>query len=287
MPTKPIDVQHMRRCIALARRGAGKTSPNPMVGCVITDRRGRVIAEGYHRRLGGLHAEAEALKRIGGRAVGGTMYVNLEPCFHTSKRRTSPCAPRVLASGIRRLVIGIGDPVRSHAGGGAWLSRQGIEVVRGVLRNDCKELNRAFLTWAKQKRPYWIAKVAMTLDGKTATRTGASQWITGVLARRDAHVVRSHVDAIVVGSWNSKSRRSKAHCSRYPRGRGSDSDRCRQPPTHTTIGKDTSDPQPLICTHDYCNNNGGTHKHVSAVSNRLARRCGVLLARAKTTQGLT
>ncbi len=191
----------MARCLELARRGAGRTSPNPMVGCVIVDRRGQVVAEGYHRRLGGLHAEAEALRRADpARTRGATMYVNLEPCKHRKNRRTTPCAPKVLEAGIARLVVGMNDPIRSHGGGAAWLARRGIEVTRNVLRAECVELNRGFVTWARAGRPWFTLKAAITLDGRVATRTGESQWITGAAARRDGHRLRAVSDAILVGS---------------------------------------------------------------------------------------
>lgn len=196
---RALDERHMTRCLDLARKAEGRTAPNPMVGCVIVDPRGRVIAEGYHRQAGAPHAEAEALARLGGRAPGCTLYCNLEPCNHRAKRRTVPCAPAVADAGIARLVIGMGDPIRSHAGGAAWLARQGVEVTRGVLRDQCAALNRAFITRARLGRPYLVLKAGMTLDGKVATATGESRWITGPEARRDAHRLRDRLDAIMVG----------------------------------------------------------------------------------------
>lgn len=197
------DERWMARCLELAQRAEGRTAPNPMVGCVIVDRRGEVVAEGFHRRAGAAHAEADALAkaaRAGGRgARGATMYVNLEPCKHTRNRRTSPCAPKVLEAGIARLVVGIGDPIRSHAGGAAWLAARGVEVTRGVLRRECADLNRGFLTWARAGRPWFLLKAGVTLDGRVATRTGESQWITGAAARRDAHRLRDRLDAVLVG----------------------------------------------------------------------------------------
>jgi diaminohydroxyphosphoribosylaminopyrimidine deaminase/5-amino-6-(5-phosphoribosylamino)uracil reductase len=193
----------MARCLELARRAEGRTAPNPMVGCVIVDRRGRLVAEGFHRRIGAAHAEAEALaaaaKKRGMGARGATMYVNLEPCKHTRNRRTSPCAPRVLEAGIARLVVGMGDPLRSHSGGAAWLAKQGVAVTRGVLRAECADLNRGFVTWAKWRRPWFVLKAGVTLDGRVATRAGDSQWITGPAARKDAHRLRDRLDAVLVG----------------------------------------------------------------------------------------
>lgn len=190
----------MARCIELARQAEGRTAPNPLVGCVIVDPRGQVVAEGWHRRAGEPHAEVDALARLGFKAPGCTLYCNLEPCAHRKNRRTAPCAPAVAQAGIARVVLGMGDPIRSHAGGAAWLRRQGIEVVRHVLRRECEELNRAFVTWARRGRPLIVLKAAMTLDGKIATRTGESQWITSKEARRHAHGLRDRLDAIMVGS---------------------------------------------------------------------------------------
>jgi diaminohydroxyphosphoribosylaminopyrimidine deaminase/5-amino-6-(5-phosphoribosylamino)uracil reductase len=195
-----VDEQHMARCLELARQAEGRTSPNPMVGCVIVDPAGAVVAEGFHRRAGAPHAEAEALAQLGGRAPGCIMYVNLEPCNHRSNRRTVPCAPAVARAGIARLVMGIGDPIRSHAGGAAWLARQGVDVTRGVLRAACLDLNRAFVTRARLGRPWFVLKAGTTLDGKVATRTGESQWITGPEARQDAHRLRDRLDAVLVGA---------------------------------------------------------------------------------------
>lgn len=189
----------MARCIELARRGTGRTAPNPLVGCAIVSPAGELLAEGYHARLGGPHAEAVALRKLGGRAPGATMYVNLEPCAHTGRRRTAPCAPLVLEAGIARLVIGMLDPIRAHSGGAAWLRRKGVEVVTGVRRAECAELNAAFVTWAREGRPRFTLKAAVTLDGRIATRTGDSKWITGEAARRDAHRLRHAHQAILVG----------------------------------------------------------------------------------------
>lgn len=197
--TAAADERFMRRCLELAARGAGTVSPNPMVGCVIVGRAGDVVGEGYHRRLGGPHAEANALAAAGARARGATMYVSLEPCRHRSNRRTVPCAPAVLEAGIRRLVVGAGDPIRGHAGGARWLKQQGVRVETGVLRGECIEANRFFFTWARHQRPWFTLKAAATLDGRVATHTGKSQWITGPLARKDGHRLRATLDAILVG----------------------------------------------------------------------------------------
>ncbi|HYU16791.1 MAG TPA: bifunctional diaminohydroxyphosphoribosylaminopyrimidine deaminase/5-amino-6-(5-phosphoribosylamino)uracil reductase RibD, partial [Candidatus Acidoferrum sp.] len=154
------DEELMRRCLELARRGEGRTSPDPMLGCVVVDRRGVVVAEGWYRRAGGAHAEVHALARAAGRVPGGTFYTNLEPCRNG---RTPPCAPLVAGSGVARVVVGMVDPIPEHAGGAAWLARQGISVTRGVLAEECEELNRAFLVRARQGRPWFTLKAAATL----------------------------------------------------------------------------------------------------------------------------
>jgi diaminohydroxyphosphoribosylaminopyrimidine deaminase/5-amino-6-(5-phosphoribosylamino)uracil reductase len=195
----PHDLVWMARCIQLARRAEGRTAPNPMVGCVIVGPGGEPIAEGFHERAGAQHAEVSALDAAGARAAGATMYVNLEPCNHRRNRRTAPCAPRVAAAGLARLVIGMGDPIRGHAGGAGWLAKHGVAVTRGVLRDDCRELNRAWICWAVRRRPWFALKAAATLDGRIATGTGESRWITGAAARRDGHRWRDRLDAVMVG----------------------------------------------------------------------------------------
>ncbi len=197
-PTE-ADLHWMGRCLELARKAEGRTSPNPLVGCVILGPDGTVVAEGYHKKAGTAHAEAVALAKLRGTAKGCTMYVNLEPCAHRGKRRTAPCAPLVREAGIARLVIGMKDPIPDHSGGAAWLRRHGVDVVLGVRRDECLELNRAFVTWAQQSRPLFVLKAGMTLDGRVATRTGESKWITGEPARRDAHRLRAALDGILVG----------------------------------------------------------------------------------------
>lgn len=187
----------MARCLALAEQFRGRTSPNPIVGCVIVDRRGRVIAEGAHRRAGGAHAEIVALERLGGRARGATMYVNLEPCNHAG--RTPPCAPAVRDAEIARVVVGMEDPVRGHGGGIALLRRAGIAVTTGVLREACERANLPFLTWARHGRPAFTLKAGITLDGKIATVAGQSKWITGPEARAEVMRMRDRHDAVLVG----------------------------------------------------------------------------------------
>lgn len=186
----------MRRALELADRYRGRTSPNPVVGCVIVDARGNVIAEGSHKGPGTKHAEADALAKIGGKAKGATMYVNLEPCTHQG--RTPPCAPAVKASGVARVVIGTEDPIPGHGGGIESLRRAGIAVSRALVP-ECDAANRPFLTWALYSRPAFTLKAALTLDGKIATVKGQSKWITGEVARADVHRLRDGYDAVLVG----------------------------------------------------------------------------------------
>ncbi len=188
---------YMRLALQAARRGMGQTSPNPAVGAVLV-KRGRVIATGYHRRAGLPHAEIEALKQAGIRAHGSTMYVTLEPCNHVG--RTPPCCDALIAAGVKRVVIAMNDPNPLTNGRGiACLRRAGIQVDTGVLKEEAKRLNAPFAKWVVTKMPWVIAKVAQSLDGKIATRTGESRWISSTKSRHAVHRLRRHVDAIVVG----------------------------------------------------------------------------------------
>ena len=187
----------MALALALAERGAGRTSPNPMVGAVLV-KDGAVIGQGWHRRCGGLHAEREALAACTADPAGSTMYVTLEPCCHQG--RQPPCTDAILAAGIARVVVGSGDPNPLVAGKGLDILRaHGVRVEVGVLREACDALNRVFFHYIRTRRPYVVLKYAMTLDGKTATSTGASRWITGEEARRRVHEDRSRYAAVLVG----------------------------------------------------------------------------------------
>lgn len=194
---RQADRAHMARCLELAERYRGRTSPNPIVGCVIVDRRGKVIAEAAHKGPGTDHAEIAALRKLGGMAPGATLYVNLEPCNHQG--RTPPCAPVVRDAGVARVVIGIEDPIDGHSGGIAVLRRARIKVSVGVLADACTRANRPFLTWSIWRRPAFTLKAAITLDGKIATVSGLSKWITGPAARADVMRLRDHHDAVLVG----------------------------------------------------------------------------------------
>lgn len=187
----------MERALALARRGKGKTSPNPMVGAVLV-KQGRTIAEGFHQALGKDHAERVALRRAGRRAKGATLYVNLEPCCHMG--RTPPCTDAILESGVREVVIGMKDPNPLNRGGGIRRLRENrIRVRVDILKKACQELNAPFLKYMTRKIPYVTVKVAQSLDGKIATVRGASHWITGEMARKLVHAERSNSDAILIG----------------------------------------------------------------------------------------
>jgi len=191
------DERWMRRALELAARGAGETSPNPLVGCVLV-KRGRVVGEGHHARLGGPHAEVVALRRAGAAARGATLYVNLEPCAHQG--RTPPCAPAVVGAGVTRVVAAIRDPNPAVAGRGLRLLRRaGLDVATGPLALEARRLNQRFLAAAASPRPFVTLKVASTLDGRVATRSGDSRWITGPAQRRMARGLRRLHDAVAVG----------------------------------------------------------------------------------------
>jgi diaminohydroxyphosphoribosylaminopyrimidine deaminase / 5-amino-6-(5-phosphoribosylamino)uracil reductase len=192
-----IDSLHMARALELARRGEGLVEPNPMVGCVIADY-DEVIGEGWHRRFGFAHAEVEALAAVGPRARGATAYVTLEPCCHFGK--TAPCTQALIAAGIRRVVAALADPFPQISGRGfRELTAAGIEVEIGLMESEARRLNAPYLKRVATGRPWVIAKWAMTLDGKLATRSGDSRWISGPESREIVHQLRGRVDAILIG----------------------------------------------------------------------------------------
>jgi len=193
----PLDHRMMARAIALARRGEGRVEPNPMVGCVIV-RAGRVIGEGYHRRFGGPHAEIEALRACTRDPQGATVYVSLEPCCHHGK--TPPCTDALIAARVARVVVAARDPNQVVRGRGIRrLRAAGIDVETGVLEGEAAEVLAPYATRVRLGRPFVIAKWAQSLDGKLATRTGHSQWISCETSRCRVHRLRARVDAILVG----------------------------------------------------------------------------------------
>lgn len=195
--TDQIDRKMMRRALTLARRGAGKTSPNPAVGCVIV-RNGLIVGEGWHRKAGTPHAEVLALRQAGDQARGSTVYVTLEPCSHHG--RTPPCAEALIAAGVKRVVAAMVDPNPRVSGRGlALLEGTGIQTCVGLLEQECRQLNEAFIKQVTTGRPFVLLKMATTLDGWTATESGDSRWITGEPSRKLVHRLRSRLDAVMVG----------------------------------------------------------------------------------------
>jgi len=191
------DEYYMQIALELATRGAGYVSPNPMVGAVIV-KNGKVIATGYHQLYGKEHAEVKALKVAGAEAKDSTMYVTLEPCVHHGK--TPPCAPQIIAAGVKRVVVAMVDPNPLVAGKGiSMLKEAGIEVKVGVLEERAKKLNEAFIKYITTDMPFVVLKVAQTMDGKIATCGGESKWITCEESRKVVHSLRTFYDAVLVG----------------------------------------------------------------------------------------
>ena len=192
-----MDKSYMERAIALAKKGIGFTSPNPMVGAVIV-KDGRVIGEGYHEHCGELHAERNAIASLTESAEAATMYVTLEPCCHHGK--TPPCTEAIIEQKIGKVVIGSRDPNPQVAGKGVGQLREaGIEVVEDFLREECDAINPIFFHYITTKRPFVAMKYAMTMDGKIATQIGESKWITGETAREHVHTLRHAYKGIMAG----------------------------------------------------------------------------------------
>ncbi len=198
MDPAQLDGWHMRRALELAALGLGRAEPNPLVGCVIA-RGAEVIGEGWHRQYGGPHAEIDALAVAGPRAAGATVYVTLEPCCHFGK--TPPCTQALIAAGVRRVVAAMTDPFPAVAGRGAEALRAaGIDVELGLCEAEAKALNAPYRKLLSSSKPWVLAKWAMTLDGKIATRTRQSRWISSEASRQRGHELRGRVDAIIIGS---------------------------------------------------------------------------------------
>ncbi len=197
---RSLDIQKdaifMKRALFLARKAKGQTSPNPMVGAVIV-KNGEIISEGYHKKAGLPHAEAEAINKAKKSLKGSTLYVNLEPCCHRDKK-TPPCTDAIINSGISRVVIAMRDPNPKVAGKGIEiLKNHGIEVTEGILEKEAQKLNEFYIKYITTKLPFVILKIAMTLDGKIATPEGESKWITSEKSRKLVHSIRSRVDALL------------------------------------------------------------------------------------------
>ncbi len=210
------DQRYMERALRLAARGIGRTRPNPVVGCVIVAD-GKVVGRGFHMRAGEPHAEVFALEDAGEKARGATAYVTLEPCSHTG--RTPPCAEALIAAGVKRVVAAMTDPNPKVAGRGMkMLQEAGIETEVGVLEEKARMYNRPFVTWITKGRPMLTLKLAASLDGKTATRSGESQWITGVDSRMRVQSMRDRHDVVMVGIGTVLADNPRLNC-RLPGGR--------------------------------------------------------------------
>jgi len=213
------DQYFMQMALDLAIKGEGFTSPNPMVGAVVV-KDGRVVGSGYHQMLGGPHAEVNAIDAAGSLADGATLYVTLEPCNHTG--RTPPCTRKIVEAGIKRVVVAMIDPNKDVAGGGAeYLEQQGIRITTGVCREQARKLIEGFVKFVRTRRPFVIAKCAATLDGRIATRSGDSKWVTGEKSRQFVHRLRHAADGILVGI-NTVRADDPSLTTRLPDGRGKD-----------------------------------------------------------------
>lgn len=187
--------KYMDLAIKLAEKGKGMTSPNPMVGCIIV-KRGRIVGKGWHKTAGTEHAEILAIRDAGKKAMNSTMYVNLEPCSHWG--RTPPCTERIVEAGVREVIIGMQDP-NPLVDGFKELKFRGLKTKIGILEDEAKKLNEAYIKYIKTKKPFVMIKVAMSADGRIATKTGDSKYITSKEARAYVHQLRTEVDAVMVG----------------------------------------------------------------------------------------
>ncbi|MFT4145970.1 MAG: bifunctional diaminohydroxyphosphoribosylaminopyrimidine deaminase/5-amino-6-(5-phosphoribosylamino)uracil reductase RibD [Mobilitalea sp.] len=191
------DEKYMNLALTLAKKGIGFVNPNPLVGAVVV-KEGKIIGQGWHEIYGGWHAERNALSTCSESTNGATMYVTLEPCCHYGK--TPPCTDAIIQNGIKKVIIGCLDPNPLVSGKGVSILRDaGVDVVTGVLEDKCRELNKVFFHYIKTKTPYVVMKYAMTMDGKIATTSGNSKWITGISARENVHKSRNQFSSIMVG----------------------------------------------------------------------------------------
>lgn len=192
------DEKYMKMCLALAKRGSGKVSPNPMVGCVVLDKNGNIVSKGYHKKYGENHAERDALLKLkNNEAEGGTLYVNLEPCSHYGK--TPPCADLIIEKRLSRVVFAMKDP-NPKINGIKKLKNAGIQITEGILEDEARFLNRIFIKNMTKKLPYIVLKTATTMDGKIAANNGDSKWITSDAARSTVYKMRQQFDCILTSS---------------------------------------------------------------------------------------
>lgn len=241
----------MHIALQLAARAMGRTSPNPMVGAVLV-KDGKIVGSGYHHRAGTPHAEVHALREAGGEARGATLYVTLEPCCHQG--RTGPCTEAVIKAGVTRVVAAMTDPNPLVAGKGlARLREAGVEVAAGLLEEEARRLNEVFIKYITTGQPFVALKAAMSLDGKIATRTGDSQWITGSQSREYVHQMRDRYDAIMVGI-NTVLADNPSLNTRLPGGGGRDPVRivldsaARTPPGARVLKMESSAPAIIVTT---------------------------------------
>jgi diaminohydroxyphosphoribosylaminopyrimidine deaminase/5-amino-6-(5-phosphoribosylamino)uracil reductase len=248
-----VAATYMKLALRLAAKGAGWVSPNPMVGAVLV-KGGQIVGQGYHRRVGAPHAEVEALRQAGEAARGADLYVTLEPCNHQG--RTPPCTQAILSAGIGRVIIASRDPNPRVTGGGAeYLQSQGVAIETGLFEEEARRLNDAWFHWVATGLPWVIAKAACSLDGKIATATGESQWLTGEAARAYGHRLRHQVDAILVGIETALADDPQL-TTRLPRRKGKDpirvvlDSRLRLPLTAKLLHLDSPAPTWVACTSE-------------------------------------
>lgn len=244
------DSDYMAMALELAAKGAGRVSPNPMVGAVVV-KDGNVVGQGYHQAVGSAHAEVHALNDAGEAASGATLYVTLEPCNHYG--RTPPCTEKILETGIKRVVVAMADPNPGVRGGGnAYLQEQGLEVVCGVLEEQARRLNESFIKFIQTGHPFVVLKMAATLDGRIATTSGDARWVTGEQARLCVHRMRHSMDAILVGIGTVKADDPEL-TTRLPDGDGIDPIRLvldthlSMPPDARMLGQSSSAPTWVVC----------------------------------------
>lgn len=285
------DIEFMKLALKEARKGIGRTSPNPAVGAVVV-KNGKVVGKGYHRQAGTPHAEVNALDAAAGETKGSTLYVTLEPCNHIG--RTQPCTKAILNSGIKRVVVGMLDPNPAVNGGGCdYLAGCGLSVSSGVLDKQCQEINRPFVKHITTGMPWVIIKAGVSIDGRIATNTGHSSWITNEQSRLQVHRLRNHTDAIMVGIGTALAD-DPSLTTRLPNRRGRDplrvilDTRLRLSPTAKILQQDSSADTWVFCGPDtdsakvgVLEDAGATIKSVPVTENGLLDLKAVLTALGK------